>query len=66
MQSTTIKELVAQVINSDMTAYAIGKGSGVDISIAQRLKSGERSIDKLTVSTAQHLIDYGYKVGLIK
>ncbi|WP_338207559.1 hypothetical protein [Lactiplantibacillus paraxiangfangensis] len=66
MQSMNIKELVAQVINSNMTAYAIGKGSGVDISMIRRLKSGERQIENTTVMTAQKLIDYGYKVGLIK
>ncbi|CAJ1229786.1 hypothetical protein [Lactiplantibacillus xiangfangensis] len=66
MQSTTIKELVAQVINSNVTAYAIGKGSGVDISMIRRLKTGERQIENTTVMTAQKLIDYGYKVGLIK
>ena len=66
MQSTTIKELVTQVINSDMTAYAIGKGSGVNVSMVMRLRSGERQIENTTVMTAQRLIDYGYKSGLIK
>ncbi|RRK10285.1 hypothetical protein D1831_08175 [Lactiplantibacillus garii] len=62
MQAFNIAKQIQLLLDSDLTAYRIGKDSNVPVSVVQRLKSGERSIDKLSVKTAQALIDYSYKV----
>lgn len=53
-----IEEIIKQLLDSDISAYRIAKDTGVSQSIITRLRNGDRTIDQLTVGTAQKLIDY--------
>ncbi|MCY9807009.1 hypothetical protein OXT66_05520 [Lentilactobacillus senioris] len=56
-----IEEIIKQLLDSDISAYRIAKDTGVSQSIITRLRNGDRTIDQLTVGTAQKLIDYSKK-----
>ncbi len=62
MQTFNISKQIQLLLDSDLTAYRIGKDLGISITAIQRLKTGESSIDNLSVKTAQALIDYSYKI----
>lgn len=53
-----IKELVKQLLDSNISAYRIAKDTGVSQSVITRLRNGQREVDQITVGTAQKLIDY--------
>lgn len=49
---------IEELINSVESAYSIGKGSGVDPSVIQRIRLGKRKIGNLTLDTAEKLFNY--------
>ncbi|AVK64111.1 hypothetical protein C5Z26_08300 [Lactobacillus sp. CBA3606] len=61
MQKIDIAQQVQRLLDSELTAYRIGKDTGLSITAVQRLKTGESAIDNLSVKTAQTLIDYACK-----
>ncbi|MDV0431680.1 hypothetical protein RXV91_12470 [Lactiplantibacillus sp. DA1] len=61
MQRIDIAQQIQHLLDSELTAYRIGKDTGLSITAIQRLKTGESSIDNLSVKTAQTLLDYLYK-----
>lgn len=53
-----IKKEIEKLLNSPVTAYEIESKTGVDRSVITRLRNGERSVEKLTVQTAQKLLNF--------
>ncbi|VDG19887.1 XRE family transcriptional regulator [Lactiplantibacillus mudanjiangensis] len=62
MQEINIVREIQTLLDSDLTAYRIGKDTGVDNTLIRRLKSGERPVENISVKVAQKLLDYRYKV----
>lgn len=60
MAVINIAAQIQRLLDSGLSAYRIGKDTGLSITAVQRLKSGESAIDNLTVKTAQTLIDYAH------
>lgn len=59
MQSIDIVGEIRELLDrEDLTNYAIGKGAGVGIETVRRLRKGIRPIERLSVDTAQRLLDY--------
>lgn len=56
-----IKKEIEKLLNSPVTAYEIESKTGVGRSVITRLRKGERSVEKLTVQTAQKLLDFKEK-----
>ncbi|MCO4096988.1 XRE family transcriptional regulator [Macrococcus canis] len=52
------KDTINTLINSDISAYQISKGTGVAASGIQRIRSGERKIENLTLENAEKLYQY--------
>mgnify|MGYP004708042861 CR=1 FL=1 len=57
-----LKAQIQELLDSDISAYRIGKESGVSQPIITQLRNGHRSIGRLTVNSAQKLIDYWEQV----
>lgn len=53
-----MKETVLKLLNSDESSYSISKGSGVSTSQIQRIRSGERTIEKMQFATVEKLYLY--------
>ncbi|QYA34119.1 hypothetical protein KYI07_12730 (plasmid) [Macrococcus psychrotolerans] len=53
-----MKDTINTLINSDISAYQISKGTGVAASGIQRIRSGERKIENLTLENAEKLYQY--------
>lgn len=53
-----IKKEVKKLLDSDITGYRIYKETGVDQAVISKLRSGERKIEDLTVSTADKLLKF--------
>lgn len=51
-----IKKEIKKLLDSDITGYRIYKEAGVDQAVISKLRSGERKIEDLTVSTADKLL----------
>ncbi|HCU8763897.1 TPA: XRE family transcriptional regulator [Staphylococcus aureus] len=50
-----IIETIEKLLNSDLSAYYIHQQTGVTASSIQRLRSGERQLNKLTLDSAEKL-----------
>lgn len=59
-----IIQTIERLLSSDLSAYYISKKTGVSASSIQRLRSGDRQINKLTIDTAEKL--YMYQLQLDK
>lgn len=57
-QNMNLSEKVKAVINSDASAYKIEQLTGVSSSIILRLRNHTRSIDHLSLGTAEKLEKY--------
>lgn len=57
-----MRKVIENLLNSEITAYEISKQTGVSNSVISRLKSGERTIGKLSLDTAEKLYDYGTEI----
>lgn len=53
-----IKKEIQKLLDSDITGYRIYKETGVDQAVISKLRSGERKIEDLTVSTADKLLKF--------
>lgn len=53
-----IIDTVKKLINSDLSAYHIHQATGVSASSIQRLRSGERQVEKLSLESAEKLYLY--------
>ncbi|MBO1200026.1 XRE family transcriptional regulator [Staphylococcus simiae] len=49
---------VKKLINSNLSAYEIGKKTGVDSASIRRIRRGERTVEKLSFDTAEKLYNY--------
>lgn len=56
-----IKDEIDELLASDLSAYKIGRESGVSQPIITSLRTGRRTVNRLTVASAQKLIDYWHK-----
>ena len=52
-----IKE-IQELMNSELTAYKIGKATGLNFNMLQKYKTGERKVENMTLKTAEILYDY--------
>ncbi|HDG9757393.1 TPA: XRE family transcriptional regulator [Staphylococcus aureus] len=50
-----IIKTIEKLLNSDLSAYYISKKTGVSASSIQRLRSGDRQLNKLTLDSAEKL-----------
>lgn len=53
-----LKKEINKMLNSDESAYRIGKETGVDASQIQRLRSGDRSLEKMQLNNIEKLYNY--------
>lgn len=53
-----IKDTIQKLLDSNLSAFQIAKDTGVDASSIQRMRSGERSLDRLSLSAAEKLYLY--------
>lgn len=53
-----IKETIQKLLDSNLSAFQIAKDTGVDASSIQRMRSGERSLDRLSLGAAEKLYLY--------
>lgn len=53
-----LKKEINKLLNSDESAYRIGKETGVDASQIQRLRSGDRSLEKMQLKNIEKLYNY--------
>ncbi|CAC6087988.1 TPA: helix-turn-helix transcriptional regulator [Staphylococcus aureus] len=51
-------ETVKKLMNSNLSAYEIGKKTGVDPASIRRIRRGERTAKKLSFDTAEKLYNY--------
>ncbi|MBJ6292022.1 XRE family transcriptional regulator [Staphylococcus aureus] len=51
-------ETVKKLINSNLSAYEIGKKTGVDPASIRRIRRGERTVEKLSFDSAEKLYNY--------
>ncbi|QCZ50921.1 helix-turn-helix domain-containing protein [Levilactobacillus brevis] len=57
-----IKDEIQALLNTDISTSKIAKDSGVSQPAITYLRHGQRSIDRLSVDTAQKLLDYWEQV----
>ena len=57
MIEKVIKE-IEKLFNSNITDYRIAKDSGVALSMIQNYRNGSRSIENMTLKTAEKLCKY--------
>ena len=53
-----MRKNIEKLLNSNMNGYYIANETGVAASVISRLRSGERTIDKLSLETAEKLSDF--------
>lgn len=56
-----IEKEIKRILALPISAYQLSKESGVAESTLSRLKSGEREVKKMSVETAQKILDYSKK-----
>ncbi|MBO0377753.1 XRE family transcriptional regulator [Staphylococcus warneri] len=57
-----IIQTIERLLSSDLSAYYISQQTGVSASSIQRLRSGNRKINKLTIDTAEKLYMYQHQL----
>lgn len=55
---TNMRELIQRLLESDVSAYRIGKDADVASSIILNLRNGKREIDNITLLTAEKMAAY--------
>lgn len=53
-----IKDTIQILLDSNLSAFKIAKDTGVDASSIQRMRSGERSLDRFSLGAAEKLYLY--------
>lgn len=56
-----MREMIKKLFASDESTNSIAKNSGVSYSVVQRLRTGERPLDRVELLTAEKLYDYALK-----
>lgn len=64
MKSQELKERIAILLDSEVTAYSIEMDTGVSRALISRYRNGENSIENMTIGVANKLEKYGLKNGL--
>lgn len=64
MKSQELKERIAILLDSEVTAYSIEMDTGVSRALISRYRNGENSIENMTIGVAKKLEKYGLKNGL--
>lgn len=59
-------ETVKKLINSNLSAYEIGKKTGVDPASIRRIRRGERTVGKLGFDTVEKLYNYQKQLEIMK
>ena len=58
-----MRNTIQNLLNSNESAYSISKEVKVDPSTIQRLRSGDRKLDNITLKVAEELYNYAKKQG---
>lgn len=53
-----MRNLIEQLINSDLTAYRISKDTGIALSVIQKIKDGTSKLDNISLKNAEILSKY--------
>ncbi|MCH5465270.1 hypothetical protein [Levilactobacillus tujiorum] len=58
MEKIDLVSEIRELLDSDLTPYQIGKDTGLSVDLIRRLKVRVRPIERVSVGTAQTLLDY--------
>lgn len=53
-----LEDKIKALIDSDISAYAIGKGAGIPDNTIKRIRQGKSTIDGVTLGTARKLASF--------
>ena len=62
MESETMRELIKKLLDSDVSAYRIGKEADIATAIILNLRNGKRDVDNISLATAEKMAAYQQKI----